>query len=606
MSRLHRMRRRAGHSTAAHARARGLAATRLGDEISLADTLWLNEHLSSCEACRAVAAAYEADRDSLRSFLGHQPEAPRDLWARTAAALDRESATRGGAPRRSDGRSSRSGPVLGLVSGVAVMAVVLGASILSGGFGGSGTARVPGPSTPILALASATAPGPTPIVVGAGSVGWVGTSSDGELAYNVTPITQVCPADRQPDCAPVTDNESQRVQIAIRPKSISQSPVRNQAVVVGTDAQGADSVLVIALPTARPTAKPSPTATVAPSATPSRPPATTEPPATVGPPASPKSTPEPTPTPSVEATPTVGPSDSPILSTEPSAAETVAIVTGVKVVGESAAYSPDGAWFAFTARPSDDSVGPDIYLWHVGDPLALPLTHDHGSVFGSWAGNLVLGSRATTTPVASGDPTATPVASADATVAVDVAPQSFFLDPATGLETPIAVPVWRPIVDPAGDRAVAWAGTVKLGDDGLTTSPATGSLVLRGFTPNVGPDQSGVADAVVAEGPMTEYDVRWDETGTWLAVWVADATDPSIGRLSLMHLDRETGRLDRPAGAPQDVTALPGFSIADSRLAWATPPGQGGEGSRVQIVAWTDNAVGAVESTPVEGVVVVH
>jgi hypothetical protein len=54
------------------------------------------------------------------------------------------------------------------------------------------------------------------------------------------------------------------------------------------------------------------------------------------------------------------------------------------------------------------------------------------------------------------------------------------------------------------------------------------------------------------------------------------------------------------------MPALPGFSIADGRLAWATPRGQGGEGSRVQVVAWTDDAVGAVESGPVENVVVIH
>ena len=54
------------------------------------------------------------------------------------------------------------------------------------------------------------------------------------------------------------------------------------------------------------------------------------------------------------------------------------------------------------------------------------------------------------------------------------------------------------------------------------------------------------------------------------------------------------------------AAALPGFSIANGRLAWATPPGQDGEGSRVQVVAWTDDAVGAVESGPVENVVVIH
>ena len=73
-----------------------------------------------------------------------------------------------------------------------------------------------------------------------------------------------------------------------------------------------------------------------------------------------------------------------------------------------------------------------------------------------------------------------------------------------------------------------------------------------------------------------------------------------------LHLDPATGTLDQPPGAPRDVAALPGFSIADGRIAWATPPGQGGEGSRIQIVAWTADAVGGVESVPIEGVVVVR
>jgi hypothetical protein len=87
---------------------------------------------------------------------------------------------------------------------------------------------------------------------------------------------------------------------------------------------------------------------------------------------------------------------------------------------------------------------------------------------------------------------------------------------------------------------------------------------------------------------------------------MADPTDPSIGRLSLVHVDPVSGDIQRPDGAPQDRTSLPGFSIANGRLAWATPPGQGGEGSRVQIVAWTDEAVGAVESGPITDVVVIH
>jgi hypothetical protein len=179
----------------------------------------------------------------------------------------------------------------------------------------------------------------------------------------------------------------------------------------------------------------------------------------------------------------------------------------------------------------------------------------------------------------------------------EVPAESFFIDPTTGEESAVASTAWRPIVDPAGRRAVLW--------DGVTSVPATGTLVLRGFTPDDGVDTTTAA-VTVADGALTEFDVRWDETGTWLAIWLADATDPAVGRLSLAHLDTTTGQLEQLKGAPHDVKAMSGFSIANGRLAWATPPGQGGEGSRVQIVAWTDDAVGAIESGPVEGVVVVH
>ena len=48
------------------------------------------------------------------------------------------------------------------------------------------------------------------------------------------------------------------------------------------------------------------------------------------------------------------------------------------------------------------------------------------------------------------------------------------------------------------------------------------------------------------------------------------------------------------------------FSIGFGRLAWVSPPGQGGEGSRIQIAAWTANEVGAIESIPVEGAIVIQ
>ncbi|HEX5147868.1 MAG TPA: hypothetical protein VFW02_02220, partial [Candidatus Limnocylindrales bacterium] len=99
---------------------------------------------------------------------------------------------------------------------------------------------------------------------------------------------------------------------------------------------------------------------------------------------------------------------------------------------------------------------------------------------------------------------------------------------------------------------------------------------------------------------------RWDDTGSWLAIWIADPVNPGLGRLSLLHFDPYTGMLDRPVGAPQDVTALEGFSIGLGRLAWVSPPGQGGEGSRIQIAAWADGQVGSIESIPVDGAIVVQ
>jgi hypothetical protein len=600
MSRVHRLRRRVGQSAATHERARGLAATRVDFSLDPIEAAWLEAHLGSCETCRSVAIAYDADRLALRAMRDRQPVPPRDLWARTSAAIERESASRGGRSRRTSSSRRRSIP-LGALSGVAVIAVVIGASVMSGGFI-NGPAAVPaGSAPPIAVIPTSAIPGATPMTVGAGSVEWLGTSSNGGLAYSVTKIDKVCATDRQPDCEPVADRESKQVDLSIQPKSISQSPVKNQAVVVGTDATGGDTVVVIALPTPRPTATPptqpaseAPSLTPEPTGTPvasetATVPASSEPSASESASTEPSVAPSTTPPASVEPSVEPTPESTPILTPEPTVSANLAIISGVKVVGQSAAYSPDGAWFAFTARPSDGSAGPDIYVWRVGDQLAHVVTNDHASVFASWAGDRLIGSRI-----------------AAAANGGEVTARSFFVDPASGDETAIDGDVWRPAVDPTDHWAVTWDGSVKVGPDGMTPVANEGSLVLRGFSDRAGVAADGKPAAVVADGPFAEFDVRWDETGSWLAVWLADASDPSIGRLSLLQLDPVTGELDRPHGAPRDMPALPGFSIANGRLAWATPPGQDGQGSRVQVVAWTDEAVGAVESGPVENVVVIH
>jgi len=365
MSRVQRLRRR---RAGAHERARALAAQRLDAPLTPADGAWLEEHLAGCDACRSVAASYEADRLALRAMRDRQPEAPRDLWARTSAAIERESSARGGASRHATGSSRRPRPALGVLSGVAVIAVVIGATVLSGGFSQApSTAIVPPASQPPVAIASTPAtPDATPFAVpAAGSVRWVGTSANGALAYNVAKVDEVCPVEGRPDCPTVSDDDSRHVDISIRPKSISKSPVNGQAVVVGEDAKGDDAVFVIALPTAEATATPTPKPTPKPTpASTPRPTATIEPSPSVEPTASssdvvpsatPDATPEATPKPTAEPTPEPTPVSTPVATPTPTSAipTNLAIVKGVKVVGESAAYSPDGAWFAFT----EDLVG---------------------------------------------------------------------------------------------------------------------------------------------------------------------------------------------------------------------------------------------------------
>jgi WD40 repeat protein len=606
VSRIHRLRRRAGHAASVHERARSLAAIQLTEPLKPVDNTWLLEHLSGCDACRQVLAVYEADRAGLRRLRDQQPQPPRDLWARTAAAIEREAVTSGRAPRRastsrpSPSASRRRLAPLAMVAGVAVVVVVVGASLLSAGFLNQPpqVAVIPSSQPPIALASTPTSPGPTPLAVGAGSVGWIGASTNGKFAYNESAaINEVCAVERQEECAPVADGGSKAVDITIRPKSVTRSPVRNEAVVVGTDASGSDAIVVIALPAAAaPNASPSPNPTPAitpvptPAATPSTEPtaspaetaSTSEPPASEAPSPTPVATPVATPTASVEASPT------PVATPTASVEASLAIASGVKIVGESAAFSPDGSWFAFTARPSDDSAGPDIYVWRVGDPKARKLTSDHHSVLGSWAGDRLIGSR----PMDTG------------TQPAEVSARSFLIDPASGAETELDGSAWRPVVDPTGQWAVTWDGTVQLADGGLSITPASGSLAVHRYSS--GGIDAATDNSVVTDAAVPEFDARWDETGTWLAVWLADPSDPTIGRLSLHHLDRSTGKIERVHGAPKDVTALPGFSIGDGRLAWATPPGQGGEGSRVQVVAWSNDNVGAVESGPVENVVVIH
>jgi anti-sigma factor RsiW len=69
-----------------HDRARMLAAESVDGSLAPGDAEWLDAHLGACPDCAAVAEEYRAIHLELGSLA--TPEPPRDLWARTSAALD--------------------------------------------------------------------------------------------------------------------------------------------------------------------------------------------------------------------------------------------------------------------------------------------------------------------------------------------------------------------------------------------------------------------------------------------------------------------------------------------------------------------------------------
>jgi hypothetical protein len=553
--------------------------------LDAAEAAWLDAHLIECKACRRRAAEFQKNRDLLRTLREVNPPPPRDLWARTAAAIELEAQRGRRAPVR--------GLPIGALSGVLVIAVVLGATLLS-----NTPTTVVAPevdtaaSIPPAAATASHAPGPagTPLAVAAGDVRAVWGDADGKLAVRNLRVESVCAKKSDADCPMVKDDSAMDVALTTQPQTIISAPDQKQAVIVGKpDDSNANEVFVITLPT-----ESTLVATPEPTSEPEVTPEITEPPSTES------AAPE---TPGVSDAPSDGPvpSETPRESVEPSTEpvtpepaetespsatptpEAIAIASGLVVVGQTEAYSADGEWFAFTAQPADSDQGPDIYLWRVGTDQAQAVTSDHRSVFASWDGRHVVGSRP----------------SEDGPGAEGV---TFLLNPETGKETELDIDGWRPVVAPEGARALVFDGTVA--DDGRNIGPAEGTLELRGWDAATGTASADGATVLDVEG--TPFDARWDEAGTAFAVWVQDAADPSFGRLSLFFVDPETGELDQPENAPREEPALPGFSIGQGRLAWATPSGQGGEGSRVQIVAWTKDGVGTAETAPGDEVVVIR
>jgi hypothetical protein len=579
-----------------HARARARAAERLTEPLDADEAAWLESHLAACDECSAIAADYVAQRLELRSLLNPAPVPPRDLWARTSAAIELES--KGAAHGRARRSSLRP---FALLAGALVVAVAVGTLTSSRWPFGAVTATPGIASPPPIAVASPSplAVAPTPLAVGPKDVAFLQRDQSGSYKITTRRIDEVCPSDAT-DCVTNTPHENTQ---AIGPLSSPETVfgAENKPLVVLGSGNNGSSVVAILVPTQAPAGGSSqlpsqsatPTATQEATSTPegTPPEASGAPLSSTEPSFGPAETPSPTP---LVETPSPSPAGTSSPTPSLAAAQSVEIAHGLEVLETNAGYAPDGSAFAFTAQPKDGSHGPDIYVWRVGDERAQAVTKDHRSVFGSWSGDGIVGS---TLDVSSDG--------------AEAAPRAIVIKTS---KDPVALPgagsVWRPSVDRSGTNAVYWTGGLEREGDGWKTGD--GKLVIgRWGDAATAPQASALATApaasdqpsarhetTIAQGPLRDWDARWDETGTRLAVWIADPDKPSEGKLSLYVVDPFDGKIELDNPPLKDAPALAGFSIADGRLAWATPDDGSADGNRVLILAWQNDDFGKVESAP--------
>jgi hypothetical protein len=597
-------RRRHHDDEASHDRARALFSAGFLGPLSESDEAWLKRHLERCPECRADRASYETDRQMLRGLRDRTPEPPRDLWARTAAAIERQGHT---PPRRGPLglrrlRLSRGLPY-GPLAGALVALVVLVVAVMP-----RNTPTLP-PSGTISSSQVAVgteAPGSTPLLIPADQVAWIQSTGDGHYSIVVAPVDEVCASADQGCTALAGSSPAPLLDLAAPPQAVVLSPGNRQVAVVGAAGESAGSVVIVAVPTPNPAGSLAPTVPVI------------------------------TPVPTSPVLPTESAAGSPGASATSVPIENGhAIIHDVIVVGE-AGYSDNGEWFAFSARPQSDVGGPDLYAWHVGDDQARRLTDNGATFFSGWFKNRIVASEivpqglkdepdASGAPASSEEPAATigptpaspsgkpaPSAIPEASVAIPVAaeahPISFLLDPATGAREDFARPdVWLPAIDPTGRFVTYWSGTVLPEGSGPNASgpnastppllgfgepgrvpawrPATGRLVLDGWSaplasplssgepsatpsdsrvptsthaagPAVGASPKGASPTpsaptaavgpagtpiVLAEGPLGDFRAAFDPAGKKLAVWTQDPDDNQIGPLWLVVLDPVAG-----------------------------------------------------------------
>jgi anti-sigma factor RsiW len=473
-----------------HGRFREFIAARLDGPLARADLRALTAHLRSCPACRQVDRDYREQRHLLRSLPAPMP--PRDLWARTSTALDREVARgsyRDSGLTRGFYRAPRGlAPAAALMTSVAAVGVMAALAVMQL------APAIPSAEPPSLARA-------TPFNVPPQKLALIGVDATDVYLYQ-TSVSQVCPASA-PDCLLTDDFVRQPVALprSMRARTVALSPTGGRLALVGRDA-GEDVIAVVFLPAAEPGFVPTPTVaateaatidpTIAPTIAPTTAPASQPTDATADPSSPPSASESPaTPTPSAtEPTPTL--SASPAITAPPATAvpaglRVLAILEDVQSAGAPPAWSASTEMLAFSAMPADGSHGPDVYVWSPADEVARAITTDHASFFASWSGQRIVASRAVSTAEDGAEPEVVTVV----------------IDPLT-LEERVAdgPSIWLPQVNPQVSHAVAWHGLIDW--NGGLPDPTAGTLYMLDWA-DIDPF-AGVSSDPTASPPPTPTD----------------------------------------------------------------------------------------------------
>ena len=132
----------------------------------------------------------------------------------------------------------------------------------------------------------------------------------------------------------------------------------------------------------------------------------------------------------------------------------------------------------------------------------------------------------------------------------------------------------------------------------MTWVPKNGRLIL-GAWPDGGGDPQ-----VLAEGPISDWDVQWDDSGSEACSLAGPRRDRRRREAQPLPVDPATGRADLDHPHLDAVPAIGGFALEPGRLAWSAPD-QGGDTS-VEVLAWSGDTFGRVSLPTENGSTIVH